>query len=53
MLSIHEEKYRLTRVVHHRSGFVFTTQSVQALLLVVTMVKFKLGLYVRKWWFLL
>lgn len=45
VLSVHKEKYRLSWVVHDHSGFVFTTQSMQALLLVVSMMKLKLGLH--------
>lgn len=44
MLSVHEEKYRLIWVVHDHPSLVFATQSVQALLLVVSVMKFKLGL---------
>lgn len=44
VLSVHKEKYRLSWVVHDHSSFVFTTQSMQALLLVVSMMKLKLGL---------
>lgn len=47
VLSIHEEEHRLSWVVHDHSSLVFTTQSVQTLLLVVPMMKFKLGLCTR------
>lgn len=44
MLFIHEEEHRLCRVVDNHSGLVLPTGSVQELLLVVSMMKFKLGL---------
>lgn len=48
MLSVHKEKHRLIWVVHDHPSLVFTTQSVQALLLIVSVMKFKLGLSGQK-----
>lgn len=44
VLSVQEKKHRLIWVVHHHPSLVLTAKSVQKLLLIVPMVKFKLGL---------
>jgi len=44
VLSIHEEEYRLGGVVQHHSSLVLAAHSVHELLLVISVMKFKLGL---------
>lgn len=44
VLSVQEKKHRLIWVVHHHPSLVLTAKSMQKLLLIVPMVKFKLGL---------
>lgn len=44
VLSVQEKKHRLIWVVHHHPSLVLTAKSMQKLLLIVPMMKFKLGL---------